>query len=87
MDCSINGNDIHWKMADSVISPLVYLVNDSSASEVDLELEVERLNRAGHSAVVWGDFMWVFGGYTFPLGKNSSEMDLEPLLWRCVLLL
>lgn len=84
VDCSINANDIHWKIVDTVVSPFVRFINESSSNVIDLELEPERLQRAGHSAVVWGDYMWVFGGYTFPLGKNSSEMDLEPLLWRCV---
>ena len=84
MDCSIDANDIHWKAVDTVVSPLVYFINGSNSNVMDLELEAGRLQRAGHSAVVWGGFMWVFGGYTFPLGKNSSEMDLEPLLWRCV---
>ena len=82
VDCNISASDIHWKTVDTVVSPLVHLLNESHSSVIDLELESGRLQRAGHSAVVWGDYMWVFGGYMFPLGKNSSELDLEPLLWR-----
>lgn len=29
------------------------------------------LRRAGHSAVVWGNYMWVYGGYQF----NVNEME------------
>ena len=47
---------------------------------VGLELGVDSLQRAGHSAVLWDGLMWVYGGYTFPVG--SKEMKLESSLWR-----
>ena len=29
--------------------------------------------RAGHSAVVWDQWMWVYGGYQFPTVSSSSQ--------------
>ena len=55
----------------------MFLAN-SSVSMVGMDVDTDQLQRAGHSAVVQDEVMWVFGGYTFPAG--SSEMDY--LLWR-----
>ena len=35
----------------------------------------DQLERAGHTAVVWDQWMWVYGGYQFP--RDSSNMSLD----------
>ena len=44
------------------------------------------LNRYGHSAVVWGDQMIVFGGYDNVSGASNDlfVLDLKSLQWRVV---
>lgn len=51
----------------SINDVMVHCNTVSYSSGVDLSV----LRRAGHSAVVWGNYMWVYGGYQF----NVNEME------------
>jgi hypothetical protein len=74
--CSIDSKYTHWETLRYSFGMSMFLAN-SSVSMVGMDVDTDQLQRAGHSAVVQDEVMWVFGGYTFPAG--SSEMDY--LLW------
>ena len=53
LDCSISISSAHWARVETAPLP------DS--------LSLSTIARASHSAVVWGDYMLVYGGYQFPI--------------------
>jgi len=58
-DCSISVESPHWEVVDYSVSP----------GDTRLSL----LARASHSAVLWEEYMVVYGGYRFPQGDKRVD--------------